>query len=108
MSGPRFGNKREKKAKVETPELIKNETEKPREEMDIQIAVASEEEQSDILAFMEESQKKKKTIPMRQIIFRLPLDKFERVEKAMGSMSIQDFFSNLTDFYLSKMDNPER
>lgn len=102
MNEPRFGNRRtSKKSQIEDEVHLTSEPEKYEE------TVPDVEYKSpvDILSFMEESQKKRKVIPMRQVIFRLPVDKFDKVEKAIGSMSIQQFYSNLTDFYLSKIEN---
>ena len=101
MSEPRFGNRRTSKKNPIENEMLSGTEEAHFEEEKSALAF---EASNEILSFMEESQKKKKVIPMRQVIFRLPVDKFEKVENAIGSMSIQQFYSNLTDFYLSKSE----
>src|SRR5271169_6684535 len=111
MTEPRFGNRRGgKKQDPETPSILLDEQialeSRTTEEVDTD-EVPYKESPDDILSFMQENQKKKKVIPMRQVIFRLPVDKFDKIEKAIGNMSIQQFYSNLTDFYLSKMDGAQ-
>ncbi len=103
MSEPRFGNRRSGKKSSSETELAMTEESVQVPQQEVQ-ELPFQSSTDDILSFMEENHRKKKVIPMRQVIFRLPVDKFEKVERAIGSMSIQQFYSNLTDFYLSKME----
>ena len=104
MTEPRFGNRRSGKKSSSETEITTNEDSVHVSQEDVQ-ELPFQPSTDDIVSFMEENHRRKKVIPMRQVIFRLPVEKFDKVERAIGSMSIQQFYSNLTDFYLSKMEN---
>jgi hypothetical protein len=106
MNEPRFGNRRNsKKISVDNEMNVVNEDSSIGTPVLQTQTLELSHSTDDILSFMEENQKKRKVIPMRQVIFRLPVDKFEKIEMAIGSMSLQQFYTNLTEFYLSKIEN---
>ena len=68
---------------------------------DIEIG-SDKSENDDLISFMKENQKKQKVLPSRQIIFRLTIDKFDKIEKIKGNVSFQKFYADMTDYFLAK------
>lgn len=101
MSEVRFGNKPSSKKNTKK-EAVSDRNGVTKSKVDAHSEVDHISPQSDLLNFVSQKAKEQEEIPMRQVMFRIPMPLWQKIKQKKGEMSTQKLYATLSEYYVNQ------